>query len=98
MESEAQGLYDSFSEGAREYSRRKVKVPPPPAVLADWGKVVAIEYENDRTGKNEVYRHKFKKPAKGAPDTRPTLCTDPKGRRLYFVGGRYKITEKGIVG
>ena len=28
----------------------------------------------------------------------PVLTTDPTGRRLYIVGGRYRVTKRGIEG
>jgi hypothetical protein len=28
----------------------------------------------------------------------PVLATDPNGRRLYIIGGRFRVTERGIEG
>jgi hypothetical protein len=30
--------------------------------------------------------------------TQPTLAANPEGTQLYILGGRYRVTKKGIVG
>ncbi|MDX2033435.1 MAG: hypothetical protein SF339_22355 [Blastocatellia bacterium] len=36
------------------------------------------------------YVHFFQRP--------PVLAADPAGRRLYIIGGRYRLTPRGIEG
>lgn len=55
------------------------------------GKVVAVEYDTVRSGKNERYRHEF------TGKSRPTLAASFDGAQLYFVGGAYDFTDRGIV-
>lgn len=68
-----------------------VKLSDRPEVLVRLGEVAAIEYlSNKWTGRRERYRHSFKKP-------RPLLCTGPDAKGLEIVGGRAKVTERGLV-
>lgn len=55
------------------------------------GKVVAVEYDTVRSGKSERYRHEF------TGKSRPTLTASFDGSQLYFVGGAYDFTDRGIV-
>lgn len=60
--------------------------------VAGWklGKTVGVAYEATRDGETERYFHEFKKAA--APD----LVVREDGKQLYFVGGRYKVADRGI--
>ena len=55
------------------------------------GRCVAIEYDTKRGGKAERYRHEF------SGKSRPILASSFDGSQLYFVGGAYDFTERGIV-
>jgi hypothetical protein len=68
-----------------------------PDVLMVMGHVSAIEYETthlDDEKKKRIaqgYHHDF------APGSRPLLCCAPGKNGLFVVGGRYHVTERGIV-
>jgi hypothetical protein len=55
------------------------------------GRCVAIEYDTRRKGKAERYRHEF------SGKSRPILASSYDGAQLYFLGGAYDFTERGIV-
>ena len=62
-----------------------------PSVLVKIGELAAVEYVSNKwTGKQERYRHVLKKP-------RPLLCTGPDAKGVFVVGGRVKVTERGLV-
>ena len=44
-----------------------------------------------RKKKLTLYEHPF------APGSRPLLCVSPDGKQLLLIGGRYQVTELGIV-
>jgi len=54
------------------------------------GPAVGVAYEATRDGKTRRYFHEFTKKA------RPDLITRDDGRQLYFSGGRYQVTARGI--
>lgn len=60
--------------------------------VAGWklGQAVGVAYEATRDGETERYFHEFKKSA------RPDLVSRDDGKQLYFTGGRYKVTDRGI--
>lgn len=60
--------------------------------VAGWkiGRTVGVAYEAKRDGETARYFHEFKKSV--APD----LVVREDGKQLYFVGGRYKVTDHGI--
>lgn len=63
-----------------------------PARLVKLGEIPEIVYRSDKwSGKPQTYLHKCGNP-------RPLLCTDPDGKRLFIVGGRLRVTARGIVG
>ncbi len=63
-----------------------------PAVLVELGELAGVIYRSARGGTPcpRTYVHFFDDP--------PTLAADPDGRRLFIVGGRYRITRRGIEG
>jgi hypothetical protein len=63
-------------------------VPKKNETLWSLGDLVAIVYK--RPGEKVPYEHVFKSP-------RAKLVTDARGRRLYIVGGGYRVTSRGIV-
>lgn len=63
-----------------------------PRVLVKLGRLRALIYQSDRgcRGRMRTYIHFMERP--------PLLTCDGRGRRLYIVGGRYRITRRGIEG
>lgn len=62
-----------------------------PSTLVLLGELVEVVYRSDKwEGKKKLYVHKTKKP-------HPLLVTDPDGKSLYIVGGRVKVTGRGLV-
>jgi hypothetical protein len=69
---------------------RKVMVKRPKSVMV-MGYCEAILYSTTHAGRAAQYKHTF---AKGS---RPLLCSGPGRNELVLVGGRYHVTERGIV-
>lgn len=85
----AVGLYRKFREAEPQRMRRvTIEIP---AALMTMGRVSAIEYETTHGGKTQAYRHDF------VPGSRPTLAASGKRNGLFLLGGRYHVTERGIV-
>lgn len=91
----AASLFRKFREQpARRVGTMRAELPE---VLMVMGTASAIEYEtthqNDEGTQvvSQGYRHKF------APGSRPLLCCAPGKNGLFLVGGRYHVTERGIV-
>lgn len=51
----------------------------------------AIEYSTTHGGKAKLYRHDF------APGSKPLLCAGSDKGQLFLIGGRFKVTSRGIV-
>ena len=62
-----------------------------PSVALEVGKVTGILYKTRMDGKMQEFLHEFKGSAQ------PTLAAAANGRQLLFLGGDYKMTERGIV-
>jgi hypothetical protein len=56
------------------------------------GELLGVIYRSDRLGSRRprAYIHLMRTP--------PRLVTDLAGTQLYIVGGRYRVTRRGIVG
>lgn len=71
-------------------SRRRVSVP----LLREGQELMVLgdlqEIVYKRPGEQVPYKHRFSRPY-------AKLATDSKGRRLYIVGGGYRVTSRGIV-
>jgi hypothetical protein len=62
-----------------------------PRVLVQLGALRGLIYAADRgDGGTRTYIHFM--------DDEPLLACDPNGTQLYIVGGRYRITRRGIEG
>ena len=63
-----------------------------PRVLVRLGELRGLIYRSDRgAGKrHKTYVHFFDRP--------PVLLSDSRGRRLFILGGRYRVTRRGIEG
>lgn len=81
-------LYQGFRE--REPKRvKKIAVPRLPRAAMVMGYVTSISYDTTHGNRAQGYTHPF------APASRPLLCTD--GKRLFIIGGRFRVTSRGIV-
>lgn len=82
-------LFRGFRE--REPKRIKkvrIEIPTHVAVL---GTVEFIGYNTSHGSKAVRYTHEF------APGSRPLLCAGRERGQLFLVGGRFHVTERGIV-
>lgn len=86
---QAARLYRGFREEPPRLAR-KVQFRVPKAV-AVFGHVEFIGYVTTHRGKTHLYIHEF------APGSRPMMTAGPKGNQLFLVGGRYRVTRRGIV-
>lgn len=88
----SKGAAKSFAQFHGRPSDKTVRVNVPtlkmPARMFALGKLREIVYE--RPDDKTPYLHKFRKPF-------ALLCSDARGRRLYIVGGGFKVTPRGIV-
>jgi hypothetical protein len=82
-------LYQEFREAKPK--RGRVVEMELPKTLMIMGNVQFVGYDTTRRGKTELYKHDF------APGSRPLICADPKSGQLFLIGGRYHVTERGIV-
>ena len=94
---EGKELYRVFHNSpARRIIRRRFdrRCNPmrPPSALVDLGALRGLIYSADRDGCGEAktFIHFLETP--------PRLMCDPRGNQLYVVGGRYRITRRGIEG
>lgn len=62
-----------------------------PRAVIEMGHCVEIAYSVVRNGKKEYYRHQF------AAGSQPVLVAGPKRGDLYLIGGRFRVTGRGIV-
>lgn len=77
----------------RESTPTKARVIPyeVPKALMILGTLESVCYRTTHNGKAASYRHEF------ASGSRPFLAAGPKKGQLFIVGGRYRVTERGIV-
>lgn len=85
----AKKLYEDFRETSAKRAR-KIRIKYPRAVMV-MGYCEAILYSTTHNGEAKLYKHKF---AKGS---RALLCAGPGPNQLYLIGGRFHVTERGIV-
>jgi len=89
---QARNLFERFhrfpSPGLRRARCRRV-VPP---VLMHVGELRGLIYRSDRghCGSPRTFIHFLRTPAR--------LACDPEGKQLYVLGGRYRVTPRGIEG
>lgn len=79
--------YEDFHE--RKPKRARVVRLKLPKTVAVMGYCDAIQYRMVNGGQLQRYKHTF------ARGSYPLLCTD--GKRVYLIGGRYHVTDRGIV-
>lgn len=85
----AKRLYEKFREAPAKRARR-VTVDMPEAV-AIMGYCEFVGYSTTHGGEAKMYKHKF------ARGSRPLLCAGPGKNQLYLIGGRFHVTDRGIV-
>jgi hypothetical protein len=62
-----------------------------PPVVAELGQLAGLVYRSSKwTGRPRTYIHFMEDP--------PRLVADATGRRLFIVGGSYRVTSRGIEG
>ncbi len=63
-----------------------------PRVLVHLGQLRGLIYSSDRgqRGRPRTFIHLMETP--------PTLACDPAGTQLYILGGRYRVSSRGIEG
>ncbi len=84
----ARRLYRAFREApVRTIKRRNVHVP---RAVARIGVLEFVGYMTTHRGKPALYIHHF------APGSRPAVYSGSGRNELVLVGGRYKVTERGI--
>lgn len=82
-------LFRRFREAEPEFlDSHEFKTPKVGMVI---GECDGVMYETTHKGKKVKYLHRFKK------GSRPLLVSSWDGSQLLFVGGRYNMTEDGIV-
>ena len=82
-------LYRRFREApARRAKRITIDLPKAVAVM---GQLEFVGYVTTHQGKTHLYIHEF------APGSRPLLCAGPRKNQAFLIGGRYKVTDRGIV-
>lgn len=82
--------FEDFT-GRKPTRKRRVELDGRDVAGWELGPVLGVGYEATRDGETARYFHEFKKSA------RPRLVARDDGRQLYFEGGRYKVTDRGIV-
>lgn len=82
-------LHEDFRELPPDKAlRMKVNLPK---ALMSMGHVEAICYRTTHGHASVLYKHDF------APGSRPVLAAGPKRNQLFLLGGRYHVTDRGIV-
>src|SRR5262245_19247878 len=87
----AHALFARFHDFAPPITQRH-RCPPRPRVLVKLGRLRGLIYTSDKgsRGRPRTYIHFM--------ETEPTLACDPRGTQLHIVGGRYRVTARGIEG
>lgn len=85
----ARRLYQEFRERTPgKVKRITIEVPEALAVM---GYADFIGYRTTHGRRAHLYRHDF------ADGSRPLLCAGTDDKQLYLIGGRYRVTRRGIV-
>jgi hypothetical protein len=88
----ARELYERFHCFAPQRVIRRPCRRLIPPVLTHLGQLRGLIYSSDRgqRGRPRTFIHLMETP--------PTLACDPAGMQLYIIGGRYRVTPRGIEG
>jgi len=92
----AADLYATIHWGDQAENELKIQrhLITPRGALAQLGELNAVEYLASKGGESANWRHTFDEDGGG---DRPRLCVDA-NRRLFLVGGSYRVEEAGIIG
>lgn len=82
-------LFRDFRE--REPTRAKQVELIIPEALMVMGPCEFIGYRTTHGRAGRLYQHEF------AGGSRPLLCAGPEDNQLFLIGGRFRVTERGIV-
>jgi len=84
-------MFERFHDFAPPVLLRQ-RCPPTPRVLVKLGRLRGLIYTSDKwqRGRPRTYVHFM--------EDRPLLACDPRGTQLHIVGGRYRVTARGIEG
>lgn len=89
---QARALFERFHDFAPPLLiRRRTRVLIPP-VLVQLGRLRGLIYTSDKGswGRPRTYIHFMER--------MPLLACNPEGTQLHIVGGRYRVTQRGIEG
>jgi hypothetical protein len=88
----ARQLFERFHAFAPPLLLRQRCTREIPDVLVKLGRLRGLIYTSDkgRCGQPRTYVHFM--------ETMPLLACDPRGRQLHILGGRYRVTARGIEG
>ncbi len=89
---QARSLFRSFHNFS-PFGMRKTRCrQAAPKLMVHLGELKGLVYSSDRgqCGEPRTFVHFLETPA--------TLASNPDGTQLYILGGRYRVTRKGIVG
>jgi hypothetical protein len=87
----AVGEYEAFHWGNSADSIEQVEIPDPPRTLVLIGELEGVIYrtaKGKRKQESWVHFHDERTP--------PKLAYDPQTGQLYILGGKYRITPRGI--
>lgn len=89
---EAERLFSTFHLFAPQRKMRVRCERKIPRVLVNLGRLRALIYESDRgqCGQPRSFVHRFEAP--------PALLADPRGRKLFVLGNRLRVTRNGLEG
>jgi hypothetical protein len=82
-------LFKGFRlRGPRDVTSVRAELPPAVIVM---GELRGLAYEMPRGDRQVLYWHEF------ADGSSPTLAAGPERCELVLLGGRYRVTSRGIV-
>ena len=88
---DASALYRRFTPLAGTLAPARLAQRLVPPVVVELGRLMAVVYRSDKwVGHPRTYIHYMEDP--------PRLVSDVTGRRLFVVGGSYRVTARGIEG
>lgn len=79
-----------FHWGRRSKHTELHLLPEPEPVVAELGSLVAVTYRTRKALTSADWEHHFLRPL-------PSLAAGPSGQ-LYIIGGKYRVTARGIEG
>jgi hypothetical protein len=88
---DAAALYRRFTQLPVRSIRRVAHSRLMPPIVVELGRLVGLIYRSDKwVGRPRNYIHYM--------EEQPRLVCDVAGRRLFLIGGRYRVTARGIEG